>query len=232
MTPGASPGSSSFYRRPWIALLVAAAGVVIAGLVVSLYRGIGATGWIGSLADLVIISVPFVLAAVVAIRLAATPGFVRRVLLRWRWTDVAFGLGVGLLVRALLELLVPTTGSLLGGFGTVSIAAVAVIALGAALVTPIVEELFFRGVAVAALLDVFGSLGRVVAAVASVAVSTAAFVALHVVAAGGMVTWGALLGPLAIGVGCGILFAVTGRVAAGICAHVVSNAIGVALLLV
>ncbi|WP_019181009.1 type II CAAX prenyl endopeptidase Rce1 family protein [Microbacterium yannicii] len=232
MTPGASPGSSSFYRRPSVALLVALAGLVLTAVVASLYRGVIASAWIANLIDLVVVSAPLVLATLVAVWIAASSDFSRRVLLRWPWTDVVLGLGTGLLVRAVLELIAPTAGAVLGGFDAASVAGIVVLVLGVALVTPIVEELFFRGVVVAVLLDVFGTLGRVVAGAAAVVVSTAAFVAVHVVAAGGVVTWGALLGPLAIGVSCGILFAVTRRIAAGVVAHVVSNAIGVALLLV
>jgi membrane protease YdiL (CAAX protease family) len=215
-----------------VALLVALAGLILTAVVTSLYRGVIASAWIANLIDLVVVSAPLVLATIVAIRVAAESGFVRRVLLRWPWTDVVAGIGTGLLVRAILELIMPTAGAVLSGFDAASVAGIVVLVLGAALVTPIVEELFFRGVVVGSLLDVFGPLGRVVARAAAVVVSTAAFVAVHVFAAGGVVTWAALLGPLAIGVSCGILFVVTGRVAAGICAHVVSNAIGVALLFV
>jgi membrane protease YdiL (CAAX protease family) len=231
MTPGESPGSSSFYRRPGIALLVALGGLVVAGILSVRWMGITAPASLRQLVDLVVLSASFVAATAIAIAVAASPGFTVRVLLRWRWTDLALGLGAGLVIRAVLELSAPTTGTLLAGFGGVTLADVAVLALGVAFVTPIVEELFFRGVVVAALHDVFAPLGRLIAGITAVVVSTAVFAGMHIVATGGVVTWGALLSPLVVGVGCGILFVLTGRIGAAIVAHVVSNAIGVALLL-
>jgi membrane protease YdiL (CAAX protease family) len=186
--------------------------------------------WLRQLADLVVLSAPLVVATVIGVRVAAARRFTRAVLLGWRWTDIVLGLGTGLLMRALLELIAPTTGTLLAGFGDVALAGVVVLALGAAFVTPVVEELFFRGVVLAALLDVFEPVGRAVAATAAVTLSSTLFAGMHVVAAGGILTWGALLSPLLVGVGCGILFAITRRLAASVVAHVVFNAIGVALL--
>lgn len=199
--------------------------------VLLLFRGVGGPPWWQQLVDLLVVSAPLVFAFAVAVRVAAARGFVRRVLLDWRATDLLLGVSVGLLLRAVVEVVAPTTGTLRAGFGDVSLAAVAVLAVGAALVTPVVEELFFRGLAVAALADVCAGLGRVAAGVIAVAVSSAAFVALHVLPGGAAITLGAVLVPLLVGVGCGILMLVTRRIAAAVIAHVVFNAIGVGLLL-
>ena len=230
MTPGASPGSSSFYRRPWVALLLAVAGIFVAALVVAGWRGVPAEPWVARALDIVVLLSPLVAAVVLAIALAASRGFFRRVVLGWRWTDAVLGLAAGLVMRAIIELVAPTSGTLVGGFGIVSVAAIVVFAIGAVFITPVVEELFFRGIVLAALLDLCASLGRVMAAVVGIAVSSAAFVALHVSPLGGSVAWGTVLAPLLVGLGCGILFALTRRLAAGVVAHVVFNAIGVALL--
>ena len=230
MTPGASPGSSSFYRRPWIALLLAVAGIFIAALVGAGWRGVALEPWVSRALDIVVLSAPLVAAAVLAIAFAGARGFFRRVVLGWRWTDAVLGVAAGLTMRAVIEVVAPTSGTLVGGFGVVSVAAIVVFAIGAVLVTPIVEEVFFRGVVLAAMLDLCTSLGRVTAAVVGIAVSSAAFVALHLSPIGGSVAWGAVLPPLLVGVGCGILFALTRRLAAAVIAHVVFNAIGVALL--
>lgn len=233
MTPGESPGSSSFYRRPWAALLWALAGLVATGLAATLWRKapVVPEPWVAQLANLVLLSAPMVVATAIAVAACANPGFLRRVVWSGTWIDVVLGIGLGLLARALIEVVAPTTGSLFAGFGDISYTAVAVIALGAAFVTPVVEEFFFRGVAVAALLDVCSTLGRGVAAIVAVALSTCAFVAMHVFLAGGVVTWGQLLAPLVVGLGCGILFAVTRRLVSSLLLHIVFNAIGVALLL-
>lgn len=232
MTPGESPGSSSFYRRPWVALLWVLAGLVGTGLAAVLWRNaVLPEPWVAQLANLVVLSAPMIVATAIAIAVCSTPGFLRRVVFSGTWIDVVLGIGLGLVARALLEVVAPTTGSLLAGFGYISYTAVVVIALGAAFVTPVVEEFFFRGVAVAALLDVCATLGRGVAGTVAVALSTSAFVAMHVFLAGGVVTWGQLLAPLVVGLGCGILFVVTGRLVSSLLFHVVFNAIGVALLI-
>ena len=54
---------------------------------------------------------------------------------------------------------------------------------------------------------------------------------LHALPWEGGVPIGLLVGTLAVGVGCGILTLVTGRLGAAIIAHVTYNAIGVGLLL-
>ena len=232
MTPGESPGSSSFYRRPWVALLWVLAGLVGTGLAALLWRNaVLPEPWIAQLANLAVLSAPMIAATAIAIAVCANPGFIRRVVFSGTWIDVVLGIGLGLVARALLEVVAPTTGSLLAGFGYISYIAVAVIALGAAFVTPVVEEFFFRGVAVAALLDVCATLGRGVAATVAVALSTCAFVAMHVFLAGGVVTWGQLLAPLVVGLGCGILFVITRRLVSSLLFHIVFNAIGVALLI-
>lgn len=233
MTPGESPGSSPFYRRPWAAVACVVAGLVATGLLLAVWRGVPGAPlpWLAPLADLVVLSAPLLVASGIAIACFAEPGFARRVVRAVTWMDAALGVGVGLVARAAVELVAPTTGTLLAGFGEISYAAVAVVAIGAAFVTPVVEELFFRGVGVAALLDLCAPSGRVIAVAVAVAVPTAAFAAMHVLVDGGAVTGGQLLAPVLVGVGGGILFAVTGRLAAAVLAHVVFNAIGVALLI-
>ncbi|MBW9094159.1 CPBP family intramembrane metalloprotease [Microbacterium jejuense] len=233
MTPGENPGSSSFYRRPWAALLWVLAGLVGTGAAAALWRGASAVLGPGTaqLAYLVLLSAPMIVAAAIAIAVCAKPGFMRRVVFSGTWMDVVLGLSLGLVARALVEVVAPTTGSLLAGFGFISYTAIVVTAVGAAFVSPVVEEFFFRGLAVAALLDLCRTLGRAVAGIVSVALSTCAFVVMHVFLAGGVVTWGQLLAPLFVGVGCGIVFVVTRRLLSSLLFHIVFNAIGVVLLI-
>lgn len=65
------------------------------------------------------------------------------------------------------------------------------------------------------------------AGVVALLVSTAAFAFVHVVAGGSI---SVLVGAIAVCAGCGILVLLTGRLWAAIVAHVLFNAIGVALL--
>ncbi|MBM7829204.1 membrane protease YdiL (CAAX protease family) [Microbacterium aurum] len=105
------------------------------------------------------------------------------------------------------------------------------------LFAPIVEELFFRGAVQRALQALLTRPARPLlpsraAAAVAIGVTTIAFVGLHAVPYGGAVPLGAVLAPLLVGVGAGVLTAATGRIAAGVVAHVLFNAAGIALLLV
>lgn len=230
MAPSESSGPSPFFARPGLALVLAAIAVVASGIISLTFRPSVEPIWLGSALAVLVVSAPSIVVVVLAFVLAGRPGLVRRVLLSPRWADVLWGVSVGLLLRALVELTFPTTGSLVGGFVQFTTLDLVVIVVGAVLVTPIVEELFFRGVLVAATADVARDLGRIPAAVIALVVSTIAFVLLHVLAAGevGLAT---VLTPLIVSVTTGILFLYTGRLTAPIVAHVVFNAIGVGLLL-
>lgn len=232
MTSGASPGSSSFYRRPSRTLVVALLATVIGAIVVLALRLPPEwPSWLATLVSVAAFSAPLIAAVVVA-SVWAGSDHVRRVLLTWRWSDIGLGLAVGLLLRAVIELVAPTTGSFRTGFVDLSVADIVALALAAAVVTPIVEELFFRGVVVAALADALRGLGRMLAGVIAITVSTVVFVLLHALTLGATTTMAALLGPLLVSVACGILLLFTRRLASAVLAHVVFNAIGIGLLLV
>ncbi|BDV29791.1 hypothetical protein Microterr_04510 [Microbacterium terricola] len=189
------------------------------------------------LIDLVIMTVPL-LVAVIAAGVIAGGGeprgpervhdWVRAVGLRaWRGSDLLLGIAVALIARALVELIAPTSGSLGGGFAPT--APVVIAAVAAVVVSPVVEELFFRGLVQRALADGLGRAGRVAASAVAIAVSTGAFVLLHVLAGGAGL--GVIAATLAVGIGCGVLTAVTGRLGGAIVAHVLFNAAGIALLI-
>lgn len=190
----------------------------------------GGPPWLRQTVDLVVISAPSVAAVLVAAAVAARARFWRR-MLALRWTDVVLGLGVGLFIRALIEVVTPSTGTLLGGISDGGAGTIIVLAVGAALVTPFVEELYFRGLVVASVAQSTEALGRIASSVVAVVVATAGFVALHVIAAPAPPPWLALAGPVAVSVGGGILLLVTGRLGGAVTAHVTFNAIGVALLI-
>ena len=111
------------------------------------------------------------------------------------------------------------------------IAQTVVLVVGIVLVTPVVEELFFRGLMLRALDDALAAAGRAIAGTVAVVVSSAVFVLLHTLPSGENVSVGLIVATLGVGVGCGILTLVTGRLGGAIVAHVVFNAIGVALLI-
>lgn len=246
--PGESPGSSSLpaddardYRRPGLALLVAAIAFVLTAVLVLAYPSLryavaGWPQWLQSLADLVILSAPLVAGVFVAARLAAD-GFGRAVgIRRWRWTDAVLGLLAGVVVRALVELVEPTTGSLLGPFVSEYtpevVASMVVVVAGAVLITPVIEELFFRGLVLRALVDLLGGPGSILGSIVALLASATAFSLLHVLPWGGSVPLGLLVGTLGVGVACGILTLITRRLGGAIIAHIVFNATGIALLLV
>lgn len=251
LTPGANPGSTSSgavespsrhraYRRPGTALLIAAAGYVAAAGLLLAHQAVPTAfsawpGWLQSLADLVILSAPLLVAIFIAGRVAAD-GVARGTgIHQWRWLDPMLGVLTSLVVRAVVELVAPTAGSLSGPFtmdaAAPAIAGTVVLVVGATFVSPVVEELFFRGLVLRALDDGLRGAGRIVAATTAVLVSTAAFVGLHVVAVGDAVPLGLIVSTIGVGLGCGILTVVTGRLGAAIIAHVTFNGIGVLLLL-
>lgn len=242
---GASPGPSSLsfrvYQQPWRALLLAVAGFAGATLLLLVVDATGPMwaampGWLAAAASIVAANAPLILAVAAAVAFASLASFaVATGIRRWTWTDVLYGLFVGLIARAIVELVAPTLGGFggpLGGALSGDATLALVVAAGAAvLISPLVEELFFRGLVVRALLDALGEAGRIGASVVAVVTSTAAFVLLHVIAAGSVIPVGLLVGSLVVGVGCGVLTVVTGRLGAALTAHFLYNASGLALLL-
>lgn len=247
-TPGESPGSSSSeapstesYRRPGRALIIAAVAYALTIVLLAVYPGMQPqlvewAPWLQGLADLVVLSAPLVAAVVVAGRLAAD-GIGRATGIRhWRWFDPVLGVLVALEVRAVVELVEPTTGTILGPLETEItpdvVWGLVVLITGVVLVSPLIEELFFRGLVQRALEDGLRGAGRIIGPLTALLVSTAAFSLLHMLPWQGEVSAGLLVGTIGIGIGCGILTFLTHRLGAAIITHVVYNAIGVVLLVV
>lgn len=227
------------WRHPWVALAVAAVGALLAAAVILWLPSVhfALSGWpavVIALADLVLLSAPLLGAVLVAVRVTQERFAAATGLRGFSWIDAVAGVGVGLTARALVELVAPTAGGLGGGLvaDDSSVPAATIVALaGAVLVTPLIEELFFRGLLQRALGDALAGAGRWVAGVVAVLVATAIFTGLHVLAYGAFVPLGLLLGTVAVGLGCGVLTLLTGRLAGALIAHVVFNAIGAALLI-
>lgn len=230
-------GDAPPYARPGVALAVVALAYAISVLLAwpGLRQPDGALpGWVAVLLEATITLAPLLVGALLAARLGG-PRVAAALGLRGRWIDLLLGAAVTLIARAVIELVVPTTGSLrplLDG-DALSVAALVTTVVVLVLLAPIVEELFFRGALQRALQTLLGgAVGARVAAVVAIAVTTLAFVLLHAVPYGADVPLGILLPPLLIGVGAGVLTSVTGRITAGLVAHVLLNLSGVVLLLV
>lgn len=242
-TPGESPGSSSFppYSRPGLALLIAACGFAATLLILTGYPGlrlswVAAPGWMLALLDLAVINLPLVLAVLAAVVVGSSVGVARATGIRiWRWSDLVLGLCVGFVVRAIVELIAPTTGNLAGPFGDTPLSTTVVVVIGVVLISPYIEEWFFRGLVLRAAVDALGRVrgfSRLLVSGVAIIVSTGAFASLHFATSGGAVSPALLIGTVGVGLGCSILTVITGRIGAAIVAHVVFNAVGVGLLLV
>lgn len=165
--------------------------------------------------------------------------------IRLRGIDLLLGALVALVARAVVELITPTSGSLLPALdadapGARADAAAGVVAtvVVVVVVSPLIEELFFRGALQRALQAALPGpqrpaprLASGLAAGVAVTLTTVLFVLLHAVPAGADVPLHTVLAPLVVGLGAGVLTAVTGRIGAGATAHVLFNASGVLLLL-
>ncbi|GAA3203699.1 CPBP family intramembrane glutamic endopeptidase [Microbacterium terregens] len=242
--PEPSGSSARAYSRPGLALVFAALGFVGTLLLLTVYLSLRARWgalpeWLLSVLDLVLISLPMVVAVIGAGIAASRMGIARATGIRsWRWMDLAYGLGVGLVVRAIVELVAPTFGTLGGPFGQPALATTVVLVIGAVLISPFVEEWFFRGLLLRALMDAMSGArvsrivgGPGVASVIAIVVSTCAFASLHFMPWGSNIALSLAIGTFGVGLGCGILTVITGRLGAALIAHASFNAIGVVLLL-
>ena len=162
-----------------------------------------------------------------------------RLALRAKSIDIAWGLGGALFARAVVLLAtVAITGrtglgsqpSLDGGpHGWQAVAAI----LFPVVLGPMIEELFFRGYLQRALEAACGAkVSARVATATAVGVSAILFAAMHVIVEAGPdvpATLTLAIGTLVFGVVAGAIVARTGRLTGAIVAHVVFNAIAVAL---
>lgn len=179
--------------------------------------------------------------------------------LRFKWIDLAIGLGVGIaarfilaLLQVIITLLWPLGESeelqgnaeifLSGDSAWIFVNAI----LGGALIAPFLEELFNRGLVLRAVQNAWwlkgSARGRVSTATAQRSLTTATVVAILVSSlAFGLLHTGAvgdlrssiylLVGTFTVGVICGFLTVWTGRLGPAIVTHVVFNGSAIGLLL-
>lgn len=172
-------------------------------------------------------TLPLLLAVAIAPRLtAATSVRTALGLPHVRGLDLLLGLCAGVFLRGVVEAVSPTAG----GWSADQVdAAVWVSLIVAVTVSPIVEELLFRGLLQRALADGIRTSPPWVVHSVSVLVTTLVFVASHAITPAGT-TLGVVTALVLVGITCGVLTVVTGRLAAPIAAHVVFNLTGVGLM--
>lgn len=260
-TPGEDPGSlpladasatippTPWFTRPAIALAIAGLAYVIAMLLS--WPGLreplaGVPGWASIVFEALVVLGPLLLGALAAAKFGS-PRIADALGIRFRPIDLLLGVLVALVARAIMELVVPSTGSLLpmvdGDSVETTVTLIMTIAV-VVLLSPIVEEVFFRGAVQRGLQSLFGApssggpaggsaavVSTVTSTVLAIELSTLAFVLLHAVPYGAQVPLSVLLAPLLIGIGAGTLTALTGRISAGIVTHVLFNLAGILLLL-
>ncbi|KRA25707.1 hypothetical protein ASD65_15710 [Microbacterium sp. Root61] len=158
-------------------------------------------------------------------------------LLRFRAIDLLYGVVLGGLLRVVqgwMEPLVGGTGAL-PSFGVVdgqlSSQTWLVEVLGGVAVAPVLEEFFFRGVILVALYSVLRRpVGKTVAGVVATVVSTGLFVLLHGVLL--QQSTDQVIALAALGLVCGALVLLTGRIWGAVLVHLTFNAIFLLLALV
>lgn len=217
--------------HPWRALVLAIAlvgvglGVVLGTLVTVLVPsagGMAATAvlWLGML-------VPIVWAFT-----RARPAG----LLRIRFVDLLWGVGLGILLRMTQGWLAVAAGgsgalpsypsiggSLPSGFVFTDVIAPVVIA-------PVIEEFFFRAVVLVSLYTLLRRpVGSAMAGAVAVVASTGLFVMLHTLS--GALAVDAVISLALLGLVCGLLVVLTGRIWPAVLVHVVFNASFVVLAL-
>lgn len=215
--------------RAWNGTVLAYAAVAVgAGIVLSTAARVYLPGATGQALALLALWVG--MAVPVAIALIRTRP---RGLFRFRWTDLIWGIGLGILLRVVQGWLavaagspggLPTYTTVDGGLGgwwwlTALVGPVAI--------APVLEELLFRGVV---LVTVFrtakrGLEGGILALIAS----TAMFVAIHAVV--GMSRWDEPVYLTLVGLTAGALVLLTGRIWCAVILHVVFNGSWVVLAL-
>lgn len=218
------------FHRPRLAVLLALIAIIASIALRDVTARLSLTGVAHTVVVVLATTIPLLAAGILIPMFTTSVGLARAVGLGRPWLrDLGIGLCAGLLVRAVTEIVAPTTGTAYDPFGRGLVPAIALSLLFAVFVSPLVEELLFRGVLQRALADGMRASGAVVATGISIAITTGVFALAHVTTT--EVQIGLLVSTIAVGVVCGLLTAMTGRLAAAIAAHTVHNVIGVALLL-
>ncbi|WP_394550944.1 CPBP family intramembrane glutamic endopeptidase [Agromyces sp. MMS24-JH15] len=172
--------------------------------------------------------IPLAAASLVAVFVHGSGSPARDLGLRFGWIDPLWGLGVGMLAAGLAALvgrwLTGAAGAAVldpGPWAWLTLGIVPIV------IAPVIEETYFRGLLQPAVAERTRHAGAspITAAATGVIVSALCFAALHALAAPTPISaLLAAIAPFAVGVGCGILTVLTGRIGGAIIAHAVANA--------
>lgn len=221
-------GGSSVRRWDVSVLLVSAlcgsTGVAISGVTARIPASWAPSG------SVILLWISLVCAVVFAFSRSRPAG-----LLRFRLTDLLWGIAVGLTLRLVQGVM---SGADANAFpivsspdGTVPVDWWSTVALRAAIVSPLVEEFFFRAVLLVTLFQLLRrAAGRVAASAASVLATSGAFLLIHLPFES--LDSAAALQVFSVGVACGLLVMLTGRIWSAVIAHVAYNASILALAVI
>ncbi|UOE44299.1 CPBP family intramembrane glutamic endopeptidase [Agromyces larvae] len=217
-----------------VALVVAIVAIVAWGWLV---RTVVIPEPVQLFAAYLVVWIPLAIAVVVAVRRHGSGSFVHDLGLRFRWIDLLWGFGVGCLVRGVSAVIETAVWGRMSGsgvaFGVDPAWAWFTLLVAPVLIGPLIEEVFFRGLTQRAVTDrsrAASARPRTAAAIGIVATALV-FALLHLLEATSPGTAVVLeLSSFTVGLGCGILAALTGRIGGAIIAHAVSN--GLLVLLV
>lgn len=225
------------YRDPFGALTASGIGYLIALLigllVIPRITGLGQEAWLTQLIAYLLIWLPLIATVLLGGIRYGQNSLSRDAGLSIRWIDLGIGLLVGLITRFLVQGIAPVTpeATLDGQSGMPAPAHLAVLVIGAVLIAPIVEELFFRGILQRSVSGLVRG-GRAARIIVGVLVSTPLFVLLHLATAS-PASWGTVAVTTGVaGLAFGLLAATTRRLGSSIVAHAVFNALGLVFLYV
>ncbi|MGJ9372133.1 CPBP family glutamic-type intramembrane protease [Nesterenkonia sp. CF4.4] len=217
--------------RAWNGTLLAYTAVAVgAALVLSVAARTQLEAPLGPLLSSVLLWVGMAVPVVIALTRSRPRG-----LFRFRWTDLLWGLALGVLLRIVqgwLEVAAGSPGgmpsySTLGGGLNINPMWLLLVIVAPVLILPLLEELLFRGVV---LVSVYRMARHgLEAGMLAIVASTGAFVALHAV--NGMNRWDEPVYLTLVGLTCGLLVLFTGRIWGAVLVHVVFNGMWVALAL-
>jgi membrane protease YdiL (CAAX protease family) len=220
-------------------LNIAVIGVVSAVVLVMVLNELFLRGAIrdprlGELLSYLVVWLPLLAAVLTFCFLFGSRSLSRDIGLRFRPLDLLWGLTLGVIARVVASILEIAAYGSMGSAGAIldepahDLWWVFVMILAPVLVSPVVEELFFRGLvlrAVARSAIDNGAVRRWAFGIA-VSVSAVTFALIHLINAGSPTAALVIgLSTLLFGLGAGALAAVTGRLGGAIVAHVVFNAL-------
>jgi membrane protease YdiL (CAAX protease family) len=218
---------------------VAAAGVVTAvvlvmGLNELFLRGVVHDRALGDLLSYLVVWLPLLAAALAFCFLVGSRSLGRDLGLRFRPLDLLWGLTLGLIARVMATVFeLAGYGQMASGGAVLDEPAhdlwwVFVVVLAPVVVSPVVEELFFRGLVLRAVSRAAADNGATLrwALGIAVVVSAVTFALIHLIGVGSPTAAVVVgLSTLLFGLAAGTLAAVTGRLGGAIVAHVVFNAL-------